>query len=215
MRDAALGLRAHSGWAALVAVAGDRSSLEVVDRRRVEMTDPRRPLSKQPYHEAEDLPLDKAARLLDRYSRNARDLAGRALKAVAADLRDRGYRLVGSGLLLASGRPLPKLEAILASHALIHTADGEHFRHALMQASQDCGLTVTGVRERELLACAQGVLERPAARLQSTITGLGRGLGPPWTQDQKLAVLVAWVVLSDEARPAGVSRPFDASRPPR
>jgi len=45
-----------------------------------------------------------------------------------ADLRGKGYRPVGSALLLASGRPLPKLETILASHALIHTADGEHFR---------------------------------------------------------------------------------------
>lgn len=199
-RKAALGLRAHSGWAALVAVAGDATSVEVVDRRRIEMTDPRRPLSKQPYHQAEDLPLEKAARLLDRYSRNARELADRALKDVVADLRRRGYRPVGSGLLLASGRPLPKLEAILASHALIHTADGEHFRMALLLASQDCGLPLTGVREREILECAQGVLGRPGADLQSTVAGLGRGLGPPWTQDQKLAALLAWVVLADERR---------------
>jgi hypothetical protein len=201
MRDAALGLRAHSGWAALVAVAGDGPSVEVVDRRRVEMTDPRRPLSKQPYHQAEELPLGRAGRLLEGYSKKARELACRALKDVVASLRGRGYWVVGNGILLASGRPLPKLEAILASHALIHTADGWHFRSALMLASQDCGLTVTGVRERELLECAQGVLERPAAQLQSTITGLGRGLGPPWTQDQKLAALVAWVVLSDEGSP--------------
>jgi hypothetical protein len=196
MRDAALGLRAHSGWAALVAVVVDGTSLEVVDRRRVEMTDPRRPLSKQPYHEAEELPLERAVKLLEGYSKKARELACRALKDVAANLRGRGYRVVGNGLLLASGRPLPKLEAILASHALIHTADGEHFRAALIEASQDCGLTVTGVREGELLECAQGVLERPAAQLQSTITGLGRSLGPPWTQDQKRAALLAWVVLA-------------------
>ena len=38
---AALGLRAHSGWAALVVVAGPRSSPAVVDRRRIELIDPR------------------------------------------------------------------------------------------------------------------------------------------------------------------------------
>ena len=69
MRTAALGLRAHSGWAALVAVAGDGTSVEVLERRRIEMTDPRRPLSKQPYHEAEDLPIGKAAALLDGYAK--------------------------------------------------------------------------------------------------------------------------------------------------
>lgn len=196
MRDAALGLRAHSGWAALVAVATNGAAVEVVDRRRVEMTDPRRPQSKQPYHEAEELPLEKAASLLNGYSKKARELAGRALKDVLADLRAKGYRPVGSALLLASGRPLPKLETILASHALIHTADGEHFRAAMILASQDCGLTLTGIREREVLECAQAVLGRPAAELQSSIAGLGRGLGPPWTQDQKLAALAAWVVLA-------------------
>jgi len=162
VRNAAVGLRAHSGWAALVAVAGDGASVEVVDRRRVEMADPHHPLSKRPYHEAEDLPLEKAR----------------------------------SALLLASGRPQPKLEAILASHALIHAADGEHFRIALREASQSCGLAVTGIREADLLECAQGVLGQPAARLQATVTGLGRALGPPWTQDQKLAALAAWVVLA-------------------
>jgi hypothetical protein len=194
-----VGLRAHSGWAALVAVAGNGTSVEVVDRRRVEMTDARRPLSKQPYHEAEGLPLEKAARLLDGYAKRARELADRALKGVMAGLRGKGYRPVGSALLLASGRPLPKLEAILASHALIHTADGEHFRLALLEASQACGLPVTGIRERELLECAQGVVGRPAAQLQATIAGLGRALGPPWTQDQKLAALAGWIVLADRA----------------
>jgi hypothetical protein len=196
MREVALGLRAHSGWAALVAVAADGPSLEVVDRRRVEMTDPRRPRSKQPYHEAEDLPLEKAASLLDRYSRNARELAGRAVKDVVSDLRGKGYRLRGTALLLASGRPLPKLEAILASHALIHAADGEHFRDALARASEGNGLPVTRIAERDLLPRAQAALAQPAARLQAAVGGLGRGLGPPWTQDQKLAALAAWVVLA-------------------
>jgi hypothetical protein len=196
VRNAALGLRAHSGWAALVAVAGDGTSVEVVDRRRIEMTDPRRPLSRQPYHEAEDLPLEKAATLLDGYSKKARELAGRALKDAVADLRGRGYRAVGSGLLLASGRPLPKLEAILASHALIHTADGEHFRDALARASEGNGLPVTLIAERDLVARAERALAQPAARLRSTMADLGRGLGPPWTQDQKLAALAAWVVLA-------------------
>ena len=38
---AALGLRAHSGWAALVAVGGGPASPQVLDRRRIEMADGR------------------------------------------------------------------------------------------------------------------------------------------------------------------------------
>jgi hypothetical protein len=196
MRNAALGLRAHSGWAALVALAGDGTSVEVIDRRCVEMTDPRRPLSKQPYHAAEDLPLEKAAGLLDGYAKTARELADRALGQVVADLRGKGYRPVGSALLLASGRPLPKLEAILASHALIHAADGEHFRQALAVSCQARGLPLLRIAERELPRRAEATLKQPAARLQAAVGDLGRGLGPPWTEDQKLAALAAWVVLA-------------------
>lgn len=196
VRAAAFGVRVHSGWAALVAVAGDAKSVEVVDRRRIEMTDPGRPLSKRPYHEAEELPVEKAAARLEVHSTKARELAARALQDVVADLRGRGYRVAGTGIVTASGRPLPRLEAILASHALIHAADGEHFRDALARASEQAGLPVTRIPERELASRAGDALARPAAWIQSTLATLGRGLGPPWTQDQKLAALAAWVLLA-------------------
>jgi len=32
--------------------------------------------------------------------------------------------------------------------------------------------------------------------LQSRIAVLGRGIGPPWTQDQKYATLVGWLALN-------------------
>ena len=35
MKRAALGLRMHSGWGVLVAVAGDATSVELMDRRRI------------------------------------------------------------------------------------------------------------------------------------------------------------------------------------
>src|SRR5258708_3362655 len=72
-RPAVLGLRAHSGWAALVAVGGSAPAPEVVDCRRIEMADD--PEAKQPYHAAEELTLPKAAGLLERLSRKARERA--------------------------------------------------------------------------------------------------------------------------------------------
>src|SRR5258708_3996478 len=49
---AALGFRAHSGWAVGVVVTGSRSNLEVLERRRIEIADAAIPGSKQPYHAA-------------------------------------------------------------------------------------------------------------------------------------------------------------------
>ena len=46
------GFRAHSGWAAMVAVAGTILAPLVIERRRVVIADPSMAGSKQPYHAA-------------------------------------------------------------------------------------------------------------------------------------------------------------------
>jgi hypothetical protein len=196
-RPVALGFRAHSGWAALVVVAGDRKSIAVVDRRRITLADEDKlPGSLQPYHAADGKKLPEAARIIERYETSARRFAVREHEAVAEDLARKGYAPVAAAILLASGRPLPGLESILASHALIHTADGEHFRAAVAHACERGGIPLTRVPERELPQRAEKALKRPAAELQATVAALGRSLGPPWTQDQKLAALAGWVALA-------------------
>ena len=190
---AALGLRAHSGWAALVAVGGSAASPQVLDRRRIEMADD--PEAKQPYHAAEELPLAKARALLDRFARVARERAAAGLGAALADLRAGGYDVVGAIVLTASGKALPGLESILASHALIHTADGEHFRDALAFAGKQHRVPVVRIREKDLVAQAAKALGQSAPALQATVTAWGKPLGPPWTQDQKLSALGAWLGL--------------------
>jgi hypothetical protein len=77
----------------------------------------------------------------------------------------------------------------LASHPLLHTAEGELFREALAQASEKCGLAVSRVRERELPERASALLRMPADKLNARIAGIGKEIGPPWAQDQKQA---AW-----------------------
>jgi hypothetical protein len=190
---AALGLRAHSGWAALVAVGGSAASPQVLDRRRIEMADGAE--AKQPYHAAEELPLTRAQALLDRLLREAQERAAADLGAALADLRTDGYDVVGAVVLTASGKPLPALESILASHALIHTADGEHFRDALAWAGKRHRVPVARIREKDLVAQAAKGLGRPAPALQAAVTAWGKPLGPPWTQDQKLSALGAWLGL--------------------
>ena len=192
---AALGFRAHSGWAALVAVAGTRGQVVVVDRRRIELGDPSAPGPKQPYHEAEGKPLAQAKRIVDRFADDAGRRALEALRCVLVDLRARGHEVVGCGLLTASNKPLPQLGSILASHALIHTADGELFRDALAGAAKKCRVPLARVRERELAQSAANALRASGETLQRRVGELGRGLGPPWTQDQKLAALAAWMCL--------------------
>lgn len=197
MSRVALGFRAHSGWAAVVALAGPPLTPTVVDRRRIELADAVIDGSKQPYHEAEGKKPEEGERIVARCIDSSRALARRALRALVTELRGRDHDVAGCGLLLASGRALPEdVHRILASHALIHAAEGEMFRDVLVRAAEGLSLSVTGVRERDVLARAAEVTGRPAAELQRRVAELGRVLGPPWRQDEKLATLAAWVALA-------------------
>jgi len=192
----ALGFRVHSGWAAVVAVAGLLRSPEVVDRRRIEIADPAIPGSKQPFHAAEGLPLKNAEALIGRCAASTRILARRAVRTLVLDLEKRGCAVIGAGILLASGKPVPALAVTLASHALIHTAEGVFFRNALIEASEHCNIPLTRVKERELFQCAASQLRVPAGELQRRVAEMGKLIGPPWRQDEKLAALVGCLVLA-------------------
>jgi len=91
-------------------------------------------------------------------------------------------------------------EKILASHALIHTADGELFREALLHASNRCGLRDFRIKEKELLDRAGQVLRLKGNALMRRVTELGRPLGSPWSQDEKFATIAAWLALAAPAK---------------
>jgi len=176
----------------------------VIDRRRIELIASGIP--KQPYHAAEKLDLREAAKLVGRCRDTARRQARRALRAVIDDLQEKGHQVVGCGIILGSGRPATTLEATLASHTLIHTAEGELFRGALIHASQHFALPVTGVKERELYECSAAEFCASVDALRGRVTDLGRLIGPPWGQDQKQAALVGWLVLAASQRKSSRKR---------
>lgn len=200
MKRAAIGVRMHSGWGALVAVSNSAGTVEVIDRRRVTVTAPGTPGAKQPYHFAENLELPEAERFLGNCLAASKRLALAAVQDVVGELRGRQYGVVGSAVLLASGRPLPPLSKILASHALMHAAEGEFFREVFSTACDDIDLSVIGFRERNLDECVQTTFGREATRIRQQVSALGRSLGPPWTKDQKTAALAALVVLANKQR---------------
>lgn len=184
MKAAAIGVRVHSGWGALVTVSGDASAPEIVDRKYIVVIDPTKPGAKQPYHFAESMAIAAAEKHISDCAAASNRLALAILDAFLSDLRGRGCNLAGCALLLASGRALPPLPDILASHALIHTAEGEFFRRIFREAFKKLCVPVTGFREREL-----------DTETMSRLSALGRSIGPPWTKDEKTAALAALMLL--------------------
>jgi len=195
VKTAALGFRAHSGWTALVALSVSGGVPLVLARQRVHLVETFIYKFRQPYHTAKRMSPDEGRAFVAQVQAKARRLAYRAIRNLQDSLQARGYRLTHCGLVLASGRPLPTLPQILASHALIHTADGELFRGAILHAAARCGLGRAAVKGKELLSEASRVLRLKPDDLTQRIAELGREIGPPWSQDEKFAALVAWMAL--------------------
>jgi hypothetical protein len=174
----------------MVAVTGSPAEPQVIDRRRIEIADPTSAGSVQPYHTARDLGITKAQKYLDRSRAAATELAAAELRKVMNDL---GGRAIACGILMGSGKVPGTLEATLASHPAIHTAEGEFFRETIIEAAAACKLRLRKVREKELFAVAGLQFGMPSEELRGRIDRLGKILGPPWRQDEKYAALVAWL----------------------
>lgn len=195
MTNAALGFRAHSGWAAYIALAGPAKSPEIVARSRLELCDPGIPSPFQPYHKAAGMPFKKAEEFIRRVSRKTENVARAGIEKIIAELILRGMKVAACAVLLGSGRALGPLEKILAAHPMIHTAEGVLFRESIVSAAERCGLRVTGIVERELFMRAESALRLSRGPLDERLGEFGRALGPPWQQDQKFAALAAWMAL--------------------
>ncbi len=194
--QAAIGFRVHSGWAAVVAFWLEKGAPVVLAKQRVHLVDTFTYEFRQPYHTAEKMLSGQAKEFVARMQAEARRLAYRAIRELASRTLEQGVILTRCGLLLASGRPLPVLEKILASHALIHTADGELFRDAILHASARCGLRDFTIKEKELVDRAENILRLKCTVLMRRVTELGTPFGAPWSQDEKFATLAAWLALA-------------------
>jgi hypothetical protein len=196
MKSAVIGISVHSGWGIVVAIAGGRGAEEVLDRRRLVIIDPKTIGTAQPYDYVKEMEIRAAEKHLTKCATDSGRLAFEALTRLSAERRDRGLTLSVATILLSSARPLPDLEEILSSHALIHTAEGEFFRQAFRSALDSLRIPVTGIRARDLDDCAKKAFGKLAAGIHKRLDGMGRTLGAPWTKDEKTAALAAAIVLA-------------------
>ncbi len=183
----------------MVVLGGSAAAPELLARSRVQLIDDHDPQSKQPYHAVEFLCVEEAIGRLDGYMAVATRLALDCILAQSELLKGRGVVVKSAGILDSSSRKQVSLPSILASHALIHAADGDHFRNALYVAAEQCRLRVCRIPARDLEARAGRSLRLPPQRMLDTIKQLGAGKGPPWGADQKKAALLAWTLLGGAA----------------
>jgi hypothetical protein len=189
-RPAAIGCRVHTGWAALVVVAGDADQPEILLRRRAELADPSGRVRKNVYQASRGLDPAEAAPRVEAAERIAAEQATAALEAIALDHKARACGVVTGAF---EGAPL---ESILASHALAHAAEGQLYQQALLHGAESLGLEALAITKRSIWEQGESALGIGGDELKIRLDDLREELGAPWAEDQKLAALAAWIALA-------------------
>jgi hypothetical protein len=193
----ALGLKARTGRAVLVAIGGDVRQPQFIERSQM----PLLPAGAfATYHAAEGLEPAQARASVKRSIASAHRLAKKGITEAARHLTAAGNELRGCGVLVGSGMPDWSTDEILAVHVRMHKAEGELFRDVLVAGARACDLDLTTLPEKSALDDAAKMLGLTRSRLDALIATLGKSAGPPWGKDQKEAAAAALVALEHATR---------------
>ena len=189
--DIGAGFAIHTGWAAAVLVTGDGRRPVVVDRRRVTLCP--ESLPRQAYHAAQELPPAKAALLVREVHAAVDRTTALVLDELAGVARAHG-RLVAAGVT-GVPRDVPVLEKVLASHALLHLAEGELYRGAICDAADALGCTVVPIDAKHGITETAQAIGVPADAFARRLAELRAEVGAPWQADHRLATAAAIAAL--------------------
>ena len=195
-RVAGMGLTVKSGWASAALVVGTPVSPEVVDSRRIELSDPSMPEARQPYHEGFGTARGSGSTLTALVA-SVKRFGRKSVSELIQTYRGAGYRLRGAGIVVGS---LVDPDTIGNDHIRIHALEGQLFRRVVEDAATRCRLTPSIWRERDLFGTAAAALQRSEQELREKLTALGTMMEGSWRAEQKTATLAAWLVLAGLAR---------------
>lgn len=195
--NAALGFRVRSGWAAVVPVTGSIDSPRLLDNRIIDLSDPRFPETRQPYHAAMGK-LETDAKKTNRRRDIVRRITKQSITKLLADYRRKGHAIMHASLVVGS-----QLDpaTIANPHIRAHALEGQLFRSALEQALNAHGIRTVILVERDAYDKAAAQLKKSSDDLRRMIQNFGRFTDGPWRANQKLAALAAWVALCHKSAP--------------
>jgi len=177
---AALGIRVKSGWAAVVLLTGPIGSPALRDNRVIDLSDPRFPETRQPYHAAFGQ-LETDATKTNRRTDIVQRVTQQSITKLLADYKRKGYSITRAALVVGS-----QLDPA--------TIANPHIRaHAILL-------------ERYAYDTASTQLKKPSVDVRRTIQNFGRFTDAPWRAEQKLAALAAWFSLGHKFALGAIKR---------
>jgi hypothetical protein len=189
---AALGLRIKSGWAMAALLGGPSEAPRLLDRCKVDLSDPADPELRQPYHAARGVGLAEGDTLARRLQA-IEDFSQQSLSRMVGEYERAGNALCGAGLVVGSDVDPARIGN---QHIRAHALEGRLFRRVVEAAMAGRGLSCSVWVERVLYGTAMQQLGRSEAQIKTVVTELGRGAIGGWRSDDKAAAVAAWLVLS-------------------
>ncbi len=190
-QPAALGFRVKSGWAAAVLLTGPAHSPQLCDVQRIDLSDPRLPETRQPYH-ATMGKLEAGRTKINRRVRLVRSIAQQSIATLLAGYRQKGYPISRAALVVGS-RVNP--DSIANAHIRAHAIEGQLFRSVIEEALEARLIRTEILIERDAYAQGATKLKESNQNVRCVIQNFGRAAQGPWRAEQKLAALAAWVAL--------------------
>ena len=193
---AAPGFRVKSGCAAAVLLTGPIGSPALRDNRMIDLSDPRVPETRQPYH-ATFGQLETDAKKTNRRTSIVHRVTKQSITDLLSDYRRKGYSITCASLVIGSQIDPA---SVANPHIRAHALEGQLFRSALDQALNAHGIRTFILLERDAYARAGAQLKKSGDDVRQTIQNLGRSTEASWRAEQKLAALGAWLALCHEPR---------------
>jgi hypothetical protein len=122
--------------------------------------------------------------------------AAREIGTLIADLQRDGVAVGSAVTAAATAKLADSLAGILKSHAQMHAAEGTFYRDVVAEACAGLGLEVHRVAERDMPGKVCSRLQVDGATLEAQLKAIGAALGPPWSEDYRLATEAAWTGLA-------------------
>jgi hypothetical protein len=173
----ALGVHSRTGSAEAVAVSVTRGVPALLGRWSLDLLHGD---ERQIFHVVAGLPIAEAEPRVAAVV----DLATAMAADRIAEITERVGPLGTVGVIVGDFPVPDSLAAIMASHTLMHAAEGALYRDALLDAATAAGARAVGV-SRTVAS------QRLAGDLAGPVAGVGAEAGRPWRKEHKLATVAA------------------------
>lgn len=194
-----VGFKAHMGWVNAVGVNQGARKLLPLFAHRVDLINSEEREVLEPYHVAGGIhglgrvsrPNDPEAIIARGRQQQVKD-AEKQLRLFHRELAKEGLAWTSSVVLTGRGK-MGDLDRVLASHALIHVAEGEAIRDATRAALDALAIPWHNRDEKTVLEAASKRLKCGANEVGVMVKSLKPQAATTWGKEERVIALAAWL----------------------